>query len=139
MHLTLLIDTYDTEAAAQDLVPLAHKLAREGIHIQAVRLDSGDLAEHARRVRGILDNGGLPGITIFASGNLDEYKVAELLAAGAPIDGFGVGTRMNTSADRPYLDCAYKLEEYAGRGAAQTFRRQGHLAGPQAGVSQLRG
>ncbi len=110
---TLLIDTYDTEAAAHSLLPLAKKLAAEGITIQAVRLDSGDLGAHARQVRRILDEGGLPGIGIFASGNLDEYQLAELIAAGAPINGFGVGTRMNTSADRPYLDCAYKLQEYA--------------------------
>ncbi len=125
---TMLIDTYDTEAAARNLVPLAHKLAREGINIQAVRLDSGDLAEHARQVRRILDQGGLTGITIFASGNLDEYKLAELIAAGAPIDGFGVGTRMNTSADRPYLDCAYKLQEYAG--VARRKRSEGKATWP---------
>lgn len=111
---TLLIDTYDTEAAAAKLIPLAHRLAQEGIAIHAVRLDSGDLVEHARRVRRILDEGGLSKIRIFASGNLDEQRVHDLVAAGAPIDGFGVGTRMNTSADKPYLDCAYKLQEYAG-------------------------
>jgi nicotinate phosphoribosyltransferase len=111
---TLLIDTYDTEAAARSLLPLTKRLADEGIAIQAVRLDSGDLGAHARQVRRILDEGGLPGVNIFASGNLDEYKLAELVAAGAPINGFGVGTRMNTSADQPYLDCAYKLQEYAG-------------------------
>jgi nicotinate phosphoribosyltransferase len=125
---TLLIDTYDTEAAARSLVPLAHRLAREGIHIQAVRLDSGDLAEHARQVRRILDEGGLSGINIFASGNLDEYKLAEFIAAAAPIDGFGVGTRMNTSADRPYLDCAYKLQEYAG--VARRKRSEGKATWP---------
>ena len=125
---TMLIDTYDTEAAARNLVPLAHKLAREGINIQAVLLDSGDLAEHARQVRGILDQAGLTEITIFASGNLDEYKLAELVAAGAPIDGFGVGTRMNTSADRPYLDCAYKLQEYAG--VARRKRSEGKTTWP---------
>jgi nicotinate phosphoribosyltransferase len=111
---TLLIDTYDTEAAAHKVVGLAAKLAQRNIRIRAVRIDSGDLAEHARRVRGILDAGGLPAVTIFASGNLDEYRVRDLLTSGAPIDGFGVGTRMNTSADAPYLDCAYKLTEYAG-------------------------
>lgn len=111
---TLLIDTFDTEMAACHLVPLVRKLACEGITIHAVRLDSGDLAQHARRVRCILDEGGLSNVTIFASGNLDEYQLAELQAAQAPIDGFGVGTRMNTAADRPYLDCAYKLQEYAG-------------------------
>lgn len=111
---TMLIDTYDTEAAARKLATLAQRLRPRGITIQAVRLDSGDLGEHARRVRAILDADGLEGVRIFASGNLDEYAVRELVADGAPIDGFGVGTRMNTSADHPYLDCAYKLQEYAG-------------------------
>ncbi len=125
---TLLIDTYDTEAAAVALLPLAQRLAADGIAVQAVRLDSGDLGEHARRVRAILDTGGAPGIRIFASGNLDEYEVRRLVAAGAPIDGFGVGTRMNTSADRPYLDCAYKLQEYAG--AARRKRSEGKATWP---------
>ena len=110
----LLIDTYDTERAAERVVALAPRLAVKGIAIKGVRLDSGDLAEHARRVRAILDAGGLKEVTIFASGNLDEYRLAELRAGGAPIDGFGVGTRMNTSADAPYFDCAYKLQEYDG-------------------------
>ena len=125
---TMLIDTFDTEAAARSLVPLANKLARDGIHIQGVRIDSGDLADHARRVRAILDEGGLSGVTILASGNLDEHRVAELLAAGAPIDGFGIGTRMNTSADQPYLDCVYKLQEYAG--VARRKRAEGKATWP---------
>jgi nicotinate phosphoribosyltransferase len=125
---TMLIDTYDTEAAAHRLVPLAHRLAGEGIAIGAVRIDSGDLAEHARRVRQILDEGRLGAVKIFASGNLDEYRVRDLLAAGAPIDGFGVGTRMNTSADSPYLDCAYKLQEYAG--VARRKRSEGKATWP---------
>ena len=112
---TLLIDTYDTERAATRVVALARRLAAEGIAIRGVRIDSGDLAQHARRVRSILDAGGFPSITIFASGNLDEYRLRDLVAQDAPIDGYGVGTRMNTSADAPYLDCAYKLEEYAGQ------------------------
>ncbi|MCL4682436.1 MAG: nicotinate phosphoribosyltransferase [Rhodocyclaceae bacterium] len=111
---TLLIDTYDTEGAARRLAPLARRLAGEGIAVNAVRIDSGDLAAHARNVRQILDTDGLPGVKVFASGNLDEYRVRDLVAGGAPIEGFGVGTRMNTSADAPYLDCAYKLQEYAG-------------------------
>lgn len=111
---TLLIDTYDTEAAARSLLPLVQRLAAEGIAVQAVRLDSGDLGQHARRVRAILDAGAANGVRIFASGNLDEFAVQALVDGGAPIDGFGVGTRMNTSADAPYLDCAYKLQEYAG-------------------------
>jgi len=111
---TMLVDTYDTETGVAALVPVARRLAHEGIRIQAVRLDSGDLGEHARCVRRLLDDSGLADVQIFASGNLDEYALRDLRSA--PIDGYGVGTRMNTSADRPYLDCAYKLQEYAGRG-----------------------
>ena len=110
----LLIDTYDTEQAAHLLVSLAPQLAAQGLIISGVRIDSGDLGEHAHRVRAILDAGDLKQIKIFASGNLDENRIHAILAGGAPIDGFGVGTKMNTSADQPYLDCAYKLQEYAG-------------------------
>jgi nicotinate phosphoribosyltransferase len=124
----MLIDTYDTESAARALVGLASRLHAEGIEISAVRLDSGDLGEHARRVRAILDEGGLGEVRIFASGNLDEYVIRDLLAGGAPIDGFGVGTRMNTSADCPYLDCAYKLQEYAGE--ARRKRSEGKATWP---------
>ena len=111
----LLIDTYDTETAARKAVTLAAKLREQGIALKAVRIDSGDLAEHARRVRRILDAGGLKEVTIFASGNLDEHQVQALLAAAAPIDGFGIGTALDTSSDAPALDCAYKLQEYAGQ------------------------
>lgn len=113
---TLLIDTYDTEAAAQQVVRIAQWLQEEeGIRIKAVRLDSGDLGTLAYRVREILDAGDCGAIGIFASGNLDEYAIQTLVEGDAPIDGFGVGTRMNTSADAPFLDCAYKLAEYAGQ------------------------
>ena len=112
--LTLLIDTYDTEAAARKVVALAPRLQQRGITIGAVRLDSGDLAALSRSVRRILDDGGWPGIRIFASGGLDEDKVAALVRAGAPIDGFGIGTSLTTSADAPTLDFVYKLQEYAG-------------------------
>jgi hypothetical protein len=111
---TLLIDTYDTETAARKVALLAPRLRKLGIAIKAVRLDSGDLGAHARKVRAILDEAGQQKIGIFASGNLDEFRVRELVASGAPIGGFGVGTRMNTSADALYLDCTYKLTEYAG-------------------------
>ena len=113
-NVVLLIDTYDSEAGARKVVALAPELARHGIRIKAVRIDSGDLRDMARRVRAILDAGGLTQTGIFCSGNLDEYKIARLIAAGAPIDGFGVGTHLTTSNDVPYLDCAYKLQEYAG-------------------------
>ncbi len=113
-NVVLLIDTYDTERAAEKVVRLAPELAREGIRVRGVRLDSGDLATHARAVRAILDQGGLSDATIFSSGNLDEWKVQQLLASGAPIDGFGIGTSLDTSSDAPFLDCAYKLQEYVG-------------------------
>lgn len=113
-NVVLLIDTYDTEAGARKVVKLASTLKDRNIAIKAVRLDSGDLADHARKVRRILDEGGLSEVRIFSSGDLDEYRLLEMLAAGAPIDGFGVGTKLDTSADAPYLDCAYKLMEYAG-------------------------
>lgn len=114
-NVVLLLDTYDTEAAANKVVQLAPKLRKLGINIKGVRLDSGDLADHARKVRRILDNGGLQQTSIFASGNLDENSLQRLTAAKAPIDGYGVGSRVLTSADAPYLDCAYKLQEYASR------------------------
>lgn len=113
-NVVLLIDTYDTEAGAHKVVELAPILCAAGIEIKGVRLDSGDLAEHARAVRMILDDGGLPEVTIFASGNIDEYVLEDLKTQRAPIDGYGIGTHLDTSADAPYLDCAYKLQEYAG-------------------------
>ena len=112
-QVTLLLDTYDTEAAAHKVVRLAPRLAREGITVRGVRLDSGDLAAHARRVRTILDQGGLTQVRIFASGGLDEWQLRPP-AATPPLDGFGGGTRLTTSADAPALDCAYKLQAYAG-------------------------
>lgn len=113
-NLTLLIDTYDTIAGAKKVVALAPRLKARGITIRAVRLDSGDLAALARAVRRVLDEGGLAATAIFASGGLDEDEIRRLLQAGAPIDGFGLGTSLTTSSDVPALDCAYKLQEYAG-------------------------
>ena len=110
----LLLDTYDTVAAARCVAHLAPQLARRGIRIKGVRLDSGDLGALAREVRAVLDRAGLPEVTILASGNLDEHAVRALVASGAPIDSFGVGTNMTTSSDAPYLDAVYKLQEYAG-------------------------
>ncbi|WP_250441748.1 nicotinate phosphoribosyltransferase [Caballeronia sp. AZ1_KS37] len=130
---TLLIDTYDTERAARIVVELAGHLAADGLAIRGVRLDSGDLAEHARRVRRILDEGGLAETAILASGNLDEWRLRDLVRSDVPIDSFGVGTRMNTSADAPYLDCAYKLTQYAGR--PRRKRSEGKATLP--GVKQI--
>ncbi len=127
-RLVLLIDTYDTEEGARRVVTLAPKLRKVGIEVSAVRLDSGDLGALAKSVRQILDTGGLSNVTIFASGGLDETKIARLLAGGAPIDGFGVGTSLTTSSDAPALDCAYKLQEYAGQ--ARRKRSEGKATWP---------
>jgi nicotinate phosphoribosyltransferase len=112
--LTLLIDTYDTQAAARKVVALAPKLKAAGIKLIAVRIDSGDLIALSAKVRRILDDGGLADVAIFASGGIDEDRLAAIVAAGAPITGFGIGTSLATSQDAPVLDCAYKLQEYAG-------------------------
>jgi nicotinate phosphoribosyltransferase len=110
--LVLLIDTYDTVEGARRVVELARGLREKRIH--SVRLDSGDLDALARRVRDIFDAAGLDDIGIFASGSLDERRVAALVTGKAPIDGFGIGTSLDVSEDSPALDCVYKLQEYAG-------------------------
>jgi nicotinate phosphoribosyltransferase len=112
---TLLIDTYDTVAAAHKAATVAREMAARGQRLGGVRLDSGDLLSLSTAVRRVLDEAGFPGVQIFASGGLDEETIEALLEAGAPIDAFGVGTRMTVSADAPYLDIAYKLVRYAGR------------------------
>jgi nicotinate phosphoribosyltransferase len=113
-NLVLLIDTYDTEAAARKVVKLAPCLKEAGLSVRGVRLDSGDMIALSRSVRRILDGGGLEDVIIFASGGLDEDELARMMDADAPIDGFGVGSSLTTSSDVPALDCAYKLQEYAG-------------------------
>ena len=135
-NVIFLLDTYDTQRGAETVVTLAPDLRDKGITIKGVRLDSGNLVEQSRRVRRILDDGGLKNVQITASGNLDEDAIQRLVAARAPVDLFAVGTRLATSADAPYLDCVYKLQEYAGRptrkksegketwpGAKQVYRR----------------
>lgn len=111
----LLVDTYDTLDGVQHVIDLAQELG-EDFRVRAVRLDSGDLGALAIATRQRLDAAGLHKVDIFASGGLDEDEIARLLAAGAPIDGFGVGTKMGVSDDAPDLDIAYKLCEYAHKG-----------------------
>ncbi len=109
----LLIDTYDTLVAAKSVTELVARLRPENIHVRAVRLDSGDLPALSVAVRKILDDNGCEDVSIFCSGSIDEYVLARDFI-GTPADGFGIGTRLDVSADAPYLDCAYKIEEYAG-------------------------
>jgi nicotinate phosphoribosyltransferase len=130
-NVTLLIDTYDTLKGAKKVVETAKFLKKRGIKVNAVRLDSGDLAELSRKVRTILDDGGLKDVHIFVSGNLDEFMIRDLFKKGAPIDGFGVGTRLDTSADMPYFDCAYKLTEYGGEPKLKKSEGKATLPGPK--------
>jgi nicotinate phosphoribosyltransferase len=108
---TLLIDTYDDISGAEKAAVVAKELEAQGFRLGGVRLDSGDLAQDSVKVRKILDDQGLNYVKIFVSGDLDEFKIQELLKNGARIDSFGVGTKMGTSSDRPYLDVIYKLCE----------------------------
>jgi nicotinate phosphoribosyltransferase len=110
----LLIDTYDTEAGARKVVKLAPKLKADGIAIRGVRIDSGDLAAMAKKVRAILDAGGLKDVIVLVSGGINEDVLQTMAAAKAPIDGYGIGVNLDASIDAPSLDCAYKLQEYAG-------------------------
>lgn len=112
---TLLIDTYDIACGAQRVAELAKELRASGTKIGAVRIDSGDLPAEAKKVRGILDSAGCADIRILVSGGVDEYEIARMRSAGAPVDSFCLGTRLSVSNDAPALDCAYKLQEYAGR------------------------
>jgi len=106
---TLLIDTYDSLKGTENAVIVAKELEKKGFTLKAVRLDSGDLVYLSKQVRKMLDSAGFKYVKIFASGDLDEYAITRLLKKGARIDTFGVGTRMSTSFDRPYVDVVYKL------------------------------
>jgi nicotinate phosphoribosyltransferase len=112
---TLLVDTYDTLQGVRMVIDVSHRLG-DRFRIAAVRLDSGDIGALARQTRRMLDEAGLSRIQIFVSSEMDEYRIAELLAGGAPIDGFGVGTRMAIAEGASHLDMAYKLVAYAGQG-----------------------
>lgn len=125
----LLIDTFDTVAGARIAAEAARELAAEGIEVAGVRLDSGDLGDLAGRVRRLLDEAGLPGIRILVSGGLDEDGVAALVASGAPIDGFGVGTRLVTGGEEPSLDAVYKLVQTAAGPRMKTSTGKATLPG----------
>ena len=145
----LLVDTYDTLRGVDHVIELARELG-PSFKVRGVRLDSGDLLELSRAARRRLDGAGLEQVRIFVSGNLDERRVAELVGEGAPIDAFGVGTRLGTSEDAPNLDLVYKLAQLGGRpllklstdkatlpGVKQVWRRRdahGVLAGDVIGL-----
>jgi nicotinate phosphoribosyltransferase len=126
---TLLVDTYDTLRGVENAATVALELREKGVKLQGIRLDSGDLLDLSNRARRLLDRRGLSDVPIFASGNLDEYRIAELVKAGAPIDAFGVGTAMAVSADAPALDVAYKLVEYRNEPRLKTSSEKVTLPG----------
>jgi nicotinate phosphoribosyltransferase len=112
-----ILDTYDAVAAAR-------MVTASGLKPKAVRLDSGDLVAISREVRRIFDEHGLADTAIVASGDLDEMRIAEIIAAGAPVDGFGVGTAVSTSSDAPALSGVYKLAEIERGGRAVPVRKK---------------
>jgi len=142
---TFLVDTYDTLAGVATAVDVIRELQLPGP--LAVRLDSGDLADLARRTRRFLDDAGLGEVRIFASGGLDEYEIERFVRESVPVDALGIGTQMGVSGDAPSLDSAYKLVAFGGRsvmklsegkvtlpGAKQVFR----LPSPHGDVIALR-
>ncbi len=113
----LLVDTYDTIEGSRKAAIVGKELQALGHRLQGVRLDSGDLGELSRQVRKHLDDAGLEGVRIVASGGLDEMDVQGLVEGRAPIDSFGIGTTLGVSADAPWTDMAYKLVRYGDKPA----------------------
>jgi nicotinate phosphoribosyltransferase len=133
-RVTFLVDTYDTISGVKSAIAVIRQLELGGR--LGIRLDSGDLGELSRKARTLLDRADLRHVRIFVSGSLDELAIDDLVRSGAPVDAFGVGTKMGVSADYPYLDSAYKLVRYQERpvmklsrdkvtapGRKQVFRR----------------
>jgi nicotinate phosphoribosyltransferase len=127
----LLVDTWDTAGGVDHAITMAKELAAQGRRLAGVRLDSGDIATLARMARARLDAAGLPEVAVFASGGLDEYEIARLMTAGAPIDGFGVGTNFATAADAPTLESVYKLVAVDGQPMAKRSTGKATLPGPK--------
>src|SRR5207249_2935011 len=126
---TFLVDTYDTLEGVRHAVEVVRELGLSGR--LAVRLDSGDLAFLARETRRVLDEAGLRDMRIFASGGLDEFDIERLVQSGAPIDAFGVGTRMGVSADAPFLDSVYKLVSFGDRPVLKLSAGKSTAPGPK--------
>jgi nicotinate phosphoribosyltransferase len=128
-RVVLLVDTYDTPRGVEKAIEIAEELAGRGSRLLGIRLDSGDLAELSRSARRTLDEAGLSDVRILVSGSLDEHRIVEL--EDAPIDAFGVGTRVGVAADAPYLDSVYKLVEFDGRPVAKLSTGKATLPGPK--------
>src|SRR5436190_7178952 len=125
-----LLDTYDTLEGAR-------RAAKLGAPLWGVRIDSGDFDRLSRQVRAILDEAGLTDARIMASGDLDEYRIREMVRAGAPIDAFGVGTQLATSADAPHMGSIYKLVEVEICGIKRFTAKYSHEKGSLPGCKQI--
>ncbi|MQG57173.1 MAG: nicotinate phosphoribosyltransferase [SAR202 cluster bacterium] len=126
---TFLVDTYDTESGVRNAVDIANEMKQRGHTLRAVRLDSGDLLELSKVARGLLDEAGLGDVMVLASGGLDEYSIEALVKAGAPIGGFGVGTRLGSSADAPNTEFVYKLVAFEGKPVVKLSSQKANLPG----------
>jgi nicotinate phosphoribosyltransferase len=124
-----LIDTYDTLQGARNAAAVGNRMKQKGDTLLGVRLDSGDMITLSRQVRRILDEAGLSHAKIFASSGFDEYTLERMIAGGARIDAFGVGTRMGVSADAPYLDMVYKMVRLGDRNVRKVSEGKMTLAG----------
>jgi len=129
-HTVLLLDTFDVNTATKILIDA-------GLRPQGVRIDSGDLAATSRSVRELLDGAGLSSTRIIVSGDLDEWKVADLVASGAPVDTFAVGTAVATSDDAPALGGVYKLVELTERGVIRRVMKRSEGKGTWPGAKQV--
>ncbi len=125
----LLVDTYDTLRGVRRAIEVGLALRARGGRLAGIRLDSGDLDALSRAARALLDEAGLHDTRIIASGGIDEHRIARLVAAGAPIDSYGIGTALVTSSDRPSVDIVYKLVEYAGSPRAKHSEHKATLPG----------
>lgn len=128
---TFLVDTYDTLQGVRSAIEVAQKMKARGDSLRAIRLDSGDMADLSVQARTMLDEAGLCDVRILASSGLDEYSISDLVNSGAPIDGFGVGTRVGSSADAPFTDFVYKLVEYQARPMMKLSEGKVSLPGPK--------
>jgi nicotinate phosphoribosyltransferase len=127
----LLVDTYDTLRGIEKAIETGLELQARGGRLVGIRLDSGDLAALAKEARRALDQAGLTEVQVLASGGLDEDAIAALTEAGAPIDGYGVGTKIGVAEDAPALDAVYKLVEFGGSPVAKLSTAKATLPGPK--------
>jgi len=123
-NIVLLVDTFDIKKGIENAIKVAGEIKKTGKSLKGIRIDSGDLLKEAKRARRLLDKNGLKDVKIMLSGALDEYSIHRLLKSGTPADAFGIGTKLGTSADIPYLDTAYKLVEFMEKGVLKTSEKK---------------